>query len=150
MRLAAIVTLSVGVFVAGGVALDAAAQSPGANSPARTTVDGVYSEAQRQVGLLTYLKRCSSCHGETLHGGESAPALKGADFRRRWDGKTLDDLIQKVMAMPPNDPSKLTPAENASLIAVILASNGSRAGSEELSSGADELKQIAISWQHTQ
>jgi mono/diheme cytochrome c family protein len=143
-------TLSVGLCLARGVTLIAAAQNPGANSPARRTVDGVYSEAQRQRGMLTYLKRCSSCHGESLHGGESAPALKGADFRRRWDEKTLDDLMQKVMVMPPNDPSKLTPPEGASVIAVMLASNGSRTGSEELSSGADELKQIAISWQHTQ
>ena len=150
MRLATIMTLSVGLCLARGVAVDAAAQNPGANSPARTTVDGVYSEAQLQRGMLTYLKRCSSCHGESLHGGESAPALKGADFRRRWDGKTLVDLMQKVLVMPPNDPSKLTPAESASVTAVMLAANGSRAGSDELPSGADELRQRGISWQHTQ
>jgi mono/diheme cytochrome c family protein len=136
----------VGILLARAHLGDVPAQThaPGASNTASSVLNGVYTEAQRKIGILTYLRQCSSCHGERLRGGESAPALTGADFRKRWDGQTLDDLLHKVMLMPPNDPGKLTPEENASLITVILAFNGFPAGPEELPSDTNRLQQIRI------
>jgi mono/diheme cytochrome c family protein len=111
------------------------------NTP-RSLLNGAYTDAQRKSGMALFLKQCSSCHGEQLRGGESAPALRGADFRMRWHGLTLADLMQKVMVMPPNSSGELAPEENASLIAVILAFNGFPSGRVALPSGINQLRQI--------
>ena len=110
----------------------------------RTVASGVYTEPQRQQGMLVYLKRCSGCHGERLRGGESAPALTGPDFRQRWYDHTLGDLMQKILLMPPKDPGELTPREAASVIAVVLAVNGFPAGKEEVPADLNLLQQIKI------
>jgi mono/diheme cytochrome c family protein len=106
--------------------------------------DGIYSDAQRQRGLQVYLKQCSSCHGERLRGGESAPALIGANFREHWSGHTVGDLLQKVNLMPPKDPGRLSPEEAVSLIAVILAANSFPAGATDLPATPSLLQQILI------
>jgi mono/diheme cytochrome c family protein len=144
MRSTALGLCLVGAFFARGVAADQGSSASSANGPSRSVVDGVYTELQRKSGLNTYLKHCSSCHGERLHGGESSPALSGVDFQKRWDGRTLDDLMQKVAVMPPNDPGQLTAEEGANVIAVILAANGFPTGSEELTGAAQQLQQIKI------
>ena len=105
---------------------------------------GVFSEEQRQKGMQVYLKQCSTCHGERLRGGESAPALVGANFRDHWAGRTLDDLMQKVNLMPPKDPGRLMPEEAASVIAVILAANGYPAGHDDLPATSSLLQHIRI------
>jgi mono/diheme cytochrome c family protein len=110
----------------------------------RGILNGVYSDEQRRKGVQVYINQCSTCHGERLRGGESAPALSGASFRDHWVGRTLDDLMQKVNLMPPKDPGRLTPDEAASVIAVILAANGFPPGTEELSSASNLLQQVRI------
>jgi mono/diheme cytochrome c family protein len=115
-----------------------------AGTAERSVLTGVYSEAQQKNGLQVYLKQCSSCHGERLRGGESAPALTGANFRGHWAGRTLDDLMQKVNLMPPKDPRRLTPEEAASVIAAILAANGFPAGAEDLPNASGLLQQVRI------
>jgi S-disulfanyl-L-cysteine oxidoreductase SoxD len=147
MRSVGLALLLVGAPLATSLAVDLGSPKPVVPNQANSVLDGVYTETQRRSGMLTYLKRCSSCHGERLHGGESSPALSGRDFRQRWDGRTLDDLMQKMMLMPPNDAGTLTPEEEASVIAVILAANGFPLGSEELSSAASRLQKIRIEQQ---
>jgi S-disulfanyl-L-cysteine oxidoreductase SoxD len=110
----------------------------------RSTVDGVFGEEQRRKGMQVYLKQCSTCHGERLRGGESAPALNGANFRDHWIGRTLDDFMQKINLMPPKDPGRLTPEETTSVMAVILAANGFPAGTEDLPASSTLLQQIRI------
>jgi S-disulfanyl-L-cysteine oxidoreductase SoxD len=144
MRSMGLALFLVGALLARSFAADQGSPTSITNSRANSVLDGIYTETQRRSGMITYLKRCSGCHGERLHGGESSPALSGADFQKRWDGRTLDDLMQKVLLMPPNDPGKFTPEEGTNLIAVILASNGFPAGSEELTGAAMRLQQIRI------
>jgi S-disulfanyl-L-cysteine oxidoreductase SoxD len=111
---------------------------------AKSVLAGVYSPEQRRSGMHLYLKECSSCHGERLRGGESGPTLIGAAFRQHWVGRTLNDFIQKINAMPPKDPGRLTPEQAASVIAVILAANGYPAGDKDLASTSIVLQQIRL------
>jgi mono/diheme cytochrome c family protein len=46
----------------------------------KTTLDGVYTDAQASRGQKIYTESCSSCHGDDLSGGGQAPALTGKDF----------------------------------------------------------------------
>ena len=40
--------------------------------------------AQVQRGWADYAQHCAACHGDSLTGGQFAPALKGAGFLARW------------------------------------------------------------------
>ena len=109
--------------------------------------DGVYSAAQQKRGEGLYAKECSTCHGETLKGGEGAPALVGADFIASWGTSTVSDLFDKVsqtMPAPPEQPGKLSPQQNADVVAFMLSANGFPAGALDLPVNADALKRIRI------
>jgi len=137
----------VGILIARahvGGAEPASTDSLPAHAAVKGILNGVFSEEQRRRGLQVYLKQCSSCHGERLRGGESAPALTGANFREHWIGRTLDDLMQKIALMPPKDPGRITPEEAASVIAVILAANAYPPGDEDLPATSNVLQQIPI------
>ena len=107
------------VLLASGVA----AQGAG------TVWDGVYTEEQARRGGGLYQMHCAACHGDTLAGGEAAPALVGATFNSTWDGVTLGDLFDRIRAtMPQNQPGTLSRAQNADVIAFLLASGKFPAG----------------------
>ena len=100
-----------------GVALSA--------SQSRSVGTGVFNEAQDKRGAAIYSRECSTCHGERLQGGEGAPALNGSDFASSWNGQTVGDLfdrIRQTMPAPPEQPGKLTPQQNADVVAHILRS----------------------------
>jgi mono/diheme cytochrome c family protein len=114
---------------------------------ARSVWDGVYTEAQKTRGAVIYLRECSGCHGEALRGGESTRALTGSDFEESWDGKTVADLFSKIrQTMPPrpDQPGKLSPQQEADVIAHILGANDFPAGRVELPSDIEQLKRIRI------
>ena len=145
INLLSAVTLGPGCPSMPGAQLAAPSQSPA--SPPRTVWDGVYTEAQQQRGDPIYARECSTCHGETLKGGEGSPPLVGADFLARWSGRTVADLfdtIRLTMPAPPEQPGKLRPQENADVVAHILRANGFPAGSRELPSDAGPLRAIRI------
>ena len=109
--------------------------------------DGVYSAAQQKRGEGLYSKECSTCHGEKLKGGEGAPALVGSDFITAWSTGSLADLFDKVsqtMPAPPEQPGKLSPQQNADVVAFMLNANGFPAGSADMPVSADALKRIRI------
>src|SRR5262245_10447234 len=109
--------------------------------------DGVYSAAQQNRGDDLYVRECSTCHGETLKGGEGAPALVGAAFVANWSTGTLADLFDKVsqtMPAPPEQPGKLSPQQNADVLAFVLSRNGFPTGAADMPVSADALKQIRI------
>ena len=113
----------------------------------RSPSDGVYTAAQQQRGEAIYTRECSTCHGERLKGGEGSPPLTGAEFEANWNDKTLADLFDKIrqtMPAPPEQPGKLTPQQNADVIAHILSVNGFPPGAVELSFDADRLRRIRI------
>jgi mono/diheme cytochrome c family protein len=134
-----------GMLLAGVILCAVGAQRSLADSAAtRSIADGVFSEQQKKRGMSAYMKECSSCHGETLRGGESSPALKGPDFMAHWNGRTLEDLFSKMQLMPPNEPGRLSVDQTADVIAAVLAANGYKAGAADLPADPQQLRQIHI------
>ena len=142
MTIAGALTIAMCHAVSGSDVRAAAARVQGAS-----VWDGVFSAAQQKRGEGLYAKECSTCHGEKLKGGEGAPALIGADFIANWSTGSLSDLFDKVsqtMPAPPEQPGKLSPQQNAEVIAFMLSANGFPAGAVDLPVSADALKRIRI------
>ena len=118
------------------------AQEPGA-SPARSVWDGVYTEEQSKRGDEVYKKECAACHGDSLAGGESAPALTGGAFLANWNGLTLADLFDRIRkTMPQSTPGRLSRQQDADVLAFMLSVNKFPAGKSELYKQSEMLKEI--------
>src|SRR5215831_243701 len=110
---------------------------------AKSVWDGVYTEEQANRGRQGYSEQCASCHGPELTGGEMAPALAGGEFLAGWDGLTMGDLFERVrISMPQNAPGSLSGAQNADILAFVLASNKFPSGTSELPKDGMILKSI--------
>jgi S-disulfanyl-L-cysteine oxidoreductase SoxD len=120
-----------------------ALQSTVRAQPTKSVWDGVYTEEQANRGKQGYSEQCASCHGPELTGGEMAPALAGGEFMAGWDGLTVGDLFERIrISMPQNSPGSLSGAQNADILAFVLASNKFPAGQAELGKDAMVLKAI--------
>jgi S-disulfanyl-L-cysteine oxidoreductase SoxD len=111
--------------------------------PTKSVWDGVYTTEQANRGKQGYSEQCASCHGPELTGGEMAPALAGGEFLAGWDGLTIGDLFERIrISMPQNSPGSLSGAQNADILAFIMASNKFPVGQTELAKDAMVLKSI--------
>jgi S-disulfanyl-L-cysteine oxidoreductase SoxD len=109
----------------------------------KTTLTGVYSEAQAKRGEALYADRCSSCHAPDLTGLDQAPPLTGNDFNTNWNDLAVNDLFERIhISMPADKPGSLSRQETADVIAFILQKASFPAGQSELPSEADPLKGI--------
>ena len=109
----------------------------------RTVQDGVFTNAQAARGLEIYAKRCASCHGDMLQGGQ-APQLAGDLFIGTWQSQPLSELANKIRnTMPADAPGDLTPQQSADLVAHILKTGGFPAGATELASADADLSRIS-------
>src|SRR5947199_1428309 len=109
----------------------------------RSVWDGVYSRKQADRGKAAYSEQCVSCHGAALGGGEETPALTGDTFVSNWRNHSVDELFERVRtSMPPGRPGTLSRQTNADILAYIFAANEFPAGSAELGTQSEELKQI--------
>jgi len=121
----------------------AALQSTVKGQTTKSVWDGVYTTEQANRGRQGYADSCASCHGPELTGGEMAPALAGGEFMAGWDGLTVGDLFERIrISMPQNSPGSLSGAQNADILAFMLASNKFPAGTSELGKDAMILKTI--------
>ena len=113
---------------------------------ARSVADGVYSEVQAKRGATLYAEQCASCHGEKLEGiADLFPALTGDPFVKNWQGKSVGELFEKIgMTMPALDPGSLKPEQDADLVAYLLSASKYPAGTTDLETAVDPLKQINI------
>jgi len=110
----------------------------------RTVQDGVYTNAQADRGQAIYAKRCASCHGNTLGGGQ-APPLVGDGFVGNWRTEPLATLVDKIRhTMPADAPGDLSAAQSTDIVAYVLKTGGFRAGNTELASTEEALK--AVTW----
>src|SRR5258705_8696563 len=101
----------------------------GASSAQRSVWDGIYTTEQAKRGQALYNAQCASCHGDTLAGGESAPALTGGEFLSSWNGLTVGDLFDRTRAtMPQNKPGSLSREAGAEILAYVLSRNEFPAG----------------------
>jgi S-disulfanyl-L-cysteine oxidoreductase SoxD len=110
---------------------------------ASSTWAGVYTEAQAELGLASYTKTCSECHGADLGGDGFAPGLKGPEFMNNWNGLSVGELHDRIRtSMPPTDPNSVTPKEKVDIVAYLLKENGFPTGATELPATPEALKGI--------
>ena len=111
----------------------------------KTVWDGVYTEEQAKRGADVYAEKCAMCHGDSLGGVESAPALTGPQFYATWEGENLNSLFERIrMSMPQDNPGSLSRAQNADIIAHMLHVGGYPAGSAPLEGQAGALTGIKV------
>ncbi|HZM95225.1 MAG TPA: cytochrome c [Vicinamibacterales bacterium] len=111
----------------------------------KTVWDGVYTEEQAKRGAEVYAEKCAMCHGDSLGGVESAPALTGPAFYANWEGETLNALFERIrMSMPQDNPGSLSRTQNADIIAHMLRVGGYPAGSTALEGQAGALTTIKV------
>jgi uncharacterized protein len=111
----------------------------------RTNWAGVYTETQAQRGKQVYQDACAVCHLDNLQGDAVSPPLKGSTFLARFAGSTAHEMVQSIRStMPQNAPDSLGDRAYVDLISYLLQSNGSPAGSIELSLDVAELEKISI------
>jgi mono/diheme cytochrome c family protein len=109
----------------------------------KTTLDGIYTEAQAARGQKIYAETCSSCHGDDLSGSGQAPALTGNDFNMDWINLAMSDLFDRTSGtMPADKPGTLKPEQAADAIAYLLQKAGFPAGQSELPADTAALKDI--------
>lgn len=110
---------------------------------ARTTWDGVFTEAQSKRGAEAYVQECSNCHGTELEGMDMSPPLSGPAFTAGWNELSLGDLFERIrISMPADRPGTLPREKNADVIAYILSFNKFPYGETELSNQLPSLKLI--------
>ena len=133
------------VVAAGALAVGIASETGGlsAAGQARTTWDGVYTEEQAARGEPLYQEWCASCHAPDLSGGDLAPGLVGGEFVWNWSGITVGQLFERLrISMPQENPSSVTRAQKADILAFMLYVNEFPAGEHELADRTQMLEQI--------
>ena len=107
--------------------------------------NGIYTAEQAERGAPLYEAECGECHGPSLEGGETAPALAGADFRWAWNGLSVGDVFERLRgSMPEGRPRALTRAQKVDVLAYMLRENAFPAGETELPSRASRLGAITF------
>jgi mono/diheme cytochrome c family protein len=111
----------------------------------KTIWDGVYTEEQAGRGAKAYADHCAQCHGDTLGGVESAPALTGPAFYANWEGETLNAVFERIRtSMPQDEPGSLSRVQNAEILAHMLRIGGYPTGESPLEGQAAVLSQIKV------
>ncbi len=101
---------------------------------AQTSI-GAFTDAQVDAGRVPYSSYCASCHGADLNGTGHFPALVGTAFVGEWGSRTTKELYEKIRGtMPFCAAGSLSDTEYASIVALILKTNGAKAGGEPLTS----------------
>ena len=139
--------VSVSHRVAGTIALVAACASVGAYAQGggASVWGGSYSAEQATRGKATYDGVCAACHGPSLAGGDSAPALSGGSFLNNWNSTSAGDLFERIhTTMPASDPGSLSAKQVADVEAYIFQVNGFPAGQAALPSDQQVLAGIKI------
>jgi cytochrome c len=111
----------------------------------RNASDGVFTVEQAKRGQASFGDNCAVCHGDALDGSESAPSISGDEFKLAWGGHNVGELVDHIQkTMPPGQTGKLSREADTDLAAYILSVNKFPAGTTELPSNAELLKQIRI------
>jgi mono/diheme cytochrome c family protein len=137
----AVRALAVAVLLASALHAAGTAQQP-APKP-RSTLAGVYTEAQATRGRDSYSGMCQACHTPASHSGPT--------FLATWGGRPLWELFKYITeSMPKMDPGSLPLDEYAQVTAYILKLNGMPAGPQELAADSAALQTIQFESQKRQ
>ncbi|MEE3202811.1 MAG: PQQ-binding-like beta-propeller repeat protein [Acidobacteriota bacterium] len=83
-----------------------------------------FTVAQAEAGQDIYERSCAACHLDNLTGSFEAPELAGPNFRRTWNQRPVEDLLNLIeTTMPPGASGSLNSQDYASLVAYILRAN---------------------------
>lgn len=134
--------IAIALVIACGHGVLTSARAAGAQAPVpaqdpKTILDRVFSVAQADKGEARFKQSCSGCH----------TPLEFAEprFSARWEGQTLGDIFDfMIAAMPENDPGGLKLEEYANLLAFFLGQSGYPVGYDDLPPDAAVLKTIQI------
>ena len=119
------------------------ARGGGVTAQAQSVWDGVYTDEQADRGELLYQESCASCHAPDLSGGDMAPGLAGGEFVWNWSGLTVGQLFERLrISMPQENPSGVSRAQKADILAFVLRANGFPVGERELADRAEMLEQF--------
>jgi len=103
--------------------------------PAKTVLDGVYSDQQAVRGKALYTTHCSACHGNAME-GVSAPELTGNRFIERWREGMLDGMYTFIRdRMPfgrPASAARIPDNDYLDIVTYVLKVNGYRTGESDL------------------
>jgi ankyrin repeat protein len=125
-------------------AASARAQAAAPAATAKSIWDGAFTEGQASRGQERYRTACAACHAEDLLGAQG-PALAGQAFLDRWAGSTVFDMVQVIkQSMPQEAPDSLGMPAYVDIVAYLLKNNGGPAGSSELPTETDALRQILV------
>ncbi len=105
----------------------------------KTTNDGIYSKAQADAAKPQFDKLCSQCHAFTVAAKKQEKDLLLGDepFLKKWEGRSLDELLTVIVTTMPNDGSAvISDDEGLNLLAYVLQQNGFRSGKAALNKAA--------------
>jgi mono/diheme cytochrome c family protein len=109
----------------------------------KTTLDGIYGDAQAARGEKVYGTSCMTCHGDDLSGGGQTPPLAGKEFNSDWNDLSMGDLYDRThLSMPADKPGSLTPEQTVDVIAYLLKKGSFPAGQADLPTDTAALKAI--------
>ena len=92
----------------------------------RSTLDGVYTDEQAEVGERVFNTICSNCHN-------ASNPLSGRLFITKWADRSLYRIWEFITTrMPYGAPGSLTQEEYVGVLAFILRLNGYPAGDTPL------------------
>ncbi|HMK20770.1 MAG TPA: cytochrome c, partial [Terriglobales bacterium] len=85
--------------------------------------------AQAKRGHEGFVKSCANCHAPDLTGLDPAPPLTGEAFMKKWQGKSLWDLYDKIRkTMPQQNKGSLSPKTYLDIVAFLAKFNAVNAG----------------------
>jgi len=118
------------IFISAGLLIGTAA-----SADPRTVNDGVYTEAQAEVGEKLYADQCLLCHDKKYF----RPVLK------RWEGQSLSILFTVMStSMPESNPGFMTEKEYVDILAYILLLSRYAPGETELDYKDGALDDITV------
>src|SRR5262249_28200425 len=77
---------------------------------------GVYSSEQASKGADVY-RSCRGCHGATMDGSGSYPALRGTQFFEHWREDNLDSLYLLIKTQMPPRAEQLSETDALNVLA---------------------------------
>jgi mono/diheme cytochrome c family protein len=124
-------TLLAGSVIVWAAAIGLASTAAPLATAQKTTNDRVYSKAQADGAKASFNKLCADCHAFTVAAKKRPADLPLGDdpFLKKWNGRSLDELVTLIVMTMPNDGSAVvTDAEAIDMVAYILQQNGFPAG----------------------
>jgi len=134
-------TMVWGGVIALGVAVCSVSSASALRATAeqKTTNDGIYSKEQADAAKPKFEKLCAECHAFTVAAKKQEKDLPLGDepFLKKWEGRSLDELLTLIVTTMPNDGSAvINDEEGLNLLAYVLQQNGFAPGKAPLDKAA--------------